>query len=85
MLKKFLFLAVIAMGGLSIYQAKTLENEVADVDLFTLEAFANDNETSGSQCKWHEEKCSGTERNREVCVVDGNGSSCPCGSVTRPC
>jgi hypothetical protein len=35
-------------------------------------------------CKWSGEDCPGGG-SREVCLEDGDGNTCSCGSVTRPC
>ena len=35
-------------------------------------------------CKWSQEDCPNSP-DREVCLVDGSGYTCECGSVTRPC
>ena len=35
-------------------------------------------------CKWAGQTCT-TGVEREVCLSDGDGNSCTCGTVTRPC
>ena len=38
----------------------------------------------GVGCKWSGEDCPDNSH-REVCLVDGDGNDCTCGSVTRAC
>lgn len=83
-MKKFLFLLVVVASVFTAYQVNAIEKNVANcIDLTNVEAIAAF-ESGGDQCKWHQETCDngGT---REVCLSDGNGSICSCGSVTRPC
>ena len=37
------------------------------------------------QCKWSGQDCPDGQTYREVCLVDGDGNTCSCGSVTRSC
>lgn len=36
-------------------------------------------------CKWKQVSCDNGNQVREVCIVDGNGTSCRCGTVSREC
>lgn len=42
-------------------------------------------EEGGGNCKWSPAVCPGGQIQREICLSDGTGNSCQCGSVTRPC
>ena len=39
----------------------------------------------GGNCKWSGQLCPDQVTPREVCLSDGTGTNCTCGSVTRPC
>lgn len=82
---KKISLLVVVLSLFTAYQVNTIEKSVTGyIDLNYIEALAS-NEGGGSEpCKWSQDTCDdgGT---REVCLTDGNGSHCTCGSVTRPC
>jgi len=74
----------VAFAAFTAYQVNALNQSVLEVvSLDSIESVAS-NESSTMNCKWFPQKCdSGVQR--EICIVDGNGGACVCGSVTRPC
>lgn len=82
-MKKFLILAFAGFTAYNVYQANATKQVVALMNIQQVEALGN-NEGSGKVCKWFQETCS-SGKIREVCLDDGNGGVCECGSVTRPC
>lgn len=82
-MKKVLLCAVLVFSVFTAYQVNTIETAVDCIDLASVEAVAA-SESGGTQCKWAKQTCD-NGNTREVCVTDGNGGSCSCGSVTRPC
>ena len=46
---------------------------------------ANATDGGGAGCKWSAETCPDNTTHREICLSDGDGNTCTCGSVTRSC
>ncbi|MBQ8771102.1 MAG: hypothetical protein IJZ60_08120 [Bacteroides sp.] len=82
-MKKFLILAFAGFTAYNVYQANATKQMVALMNIQQVEALAS-GEGGGKVCKWSQQTCSNGNV-REVCLDDGNGSVCECGSVTRPC
>lgn len=84
-MKRILFVLIVACSLVTVYQTNTVAKATEDIDLISVEALAQEESGGGgTSCRWHSEKCpSGSTR--EVCVDNGDGSSCSCGSTTRPC
>ena len=58
--------------------------EISVFSLANIEALSDPE--NGSACKWSQVSCPGLfGGTREVCLDDGDGNTCICGSTTRPC
>lgn len=44
-----------------------------------------EDEVEEEVCKWSQYVCPDGVTFREVCLVDGDGGGCTCGTITRPC
>jgi hypothetical protein len=54
------------------------------INAMVLTASANSRNSFVPTCRWSSQICeSGTFR--EICLVDGTGNICECGTVSRPC
>lgn len=83
-MKKLLLVSVVALASYATYQVNAVERVVEYIDMASLEALAQ-NENEEDKCRWSQMSCPKTDYEREVCLTDGNGGSCSCGAVTRPC
>lgn len=83
-MRKLFFVLIVISSVFTAYQANTLEKTVENIELTSLEAMAQGESGDGGSWRWHSEKCP-NGNTREVCVDNGDGSSCSCGSTTRPC
>lgn len=83
-MKKLMIITFGFLVAFTTYQVNAVNQSVEEVvTVSSVEALAN-SENIGGACKWTQQKCS-SGVTREVCLIDGNGSTCICGSVTRPC
>lgn len=83
-MKKILLCTVLVFSVFTAYQVNTIETVADSIDLASVEAVAASEGGGGVQCKWGQQTCDNGNV-REICVTDGNGGTCSCGSVTRPC
>ncbi len=73
-LVRTLMLSSALAGGLTL--AQSFYNEA--------QATSSGGATTPPSCKWASSVCPNGNP-REVCLTDGNGNSCSCGTVPRPC
>lgn len=82
--KILVFICVVFASGYNFYSAQQIDN-LFDLSFANIESLAT-SEGGGLECKWKVQDCPdwGTG-DYEACLVNGDGNSCACGSVTRDC
>ena len=82
-----LFAIVMLAIGVAVFNfnLNAQNGGLSNMALANIEALANDENGSGD-CKWKVIDCPGLGTgDYEACLVNGDGYSCTCGTVTRDC
>ncbi|MDR2585248.1 MAG: NVEALA domain-containing protein [Prevotellaceae bacterium] len=86
MKRKILFICVFFCASAFVIGVYSVQNKPEEYDLFSqnVEALSR-NKDVNLDCYWQSVQCVKCGESFESCTIEGDGNSCNCGLVTRPC